>query len=93
MQSLLAESAEPVVLNVWASWCTPCRSEAPLLGKAAEQFEAEVRFIGLDVRDTPRRRINAPKKAFAEAEEAKMPFRELPGQDSSPFQDPRSPSD
>jgi cytochrome c biogenesis protein CcmG/thiol:disulfide interchange protein DsbE len=53
MQDLLEESTEPVVLNVWASWCTPCRSEAPLIGKAAEQFEEEVRFAGLDVRDTP----------------------------------------
>jgi len=53
MQTLIAESAEPIVLNVWASWCTPCRSEAPLLGKAAAQFEDDVRFIGLDVRDTP----------------------------------------
>jgi cytochrome c biogenesis protein CcmG/thiol:disulfide interchange protein DsbE len=53
MQALLAESTEPVVLNVWASWCTPCRSEAPLIGKAAEEFDEEVRFIGLDVRDTP----------------------------------------
>jgi cytochrome c biogenesis protein CcmG/thiol:disulfide interchange protein DsbE len=53
MQVLLAESTEPVVLSVWASWCTPCRSEAPLIGKAAEQFEEDVRFVGLDVRDTP----------------------------------------
>jgi cytochrome c biogenesis protein CcmG/thiol:disulfide interchange protein DsbE len=53
MQDLLEDSAEPVVLNVWASWCTPCRSEAPLVGKAAEQFEGDVRFVGLDVRDTP----------------------------------------
>ncbi len=53
MRTLLAESTEPVVLNVWASWCTPCRSEAPLIGKAAEEFDEEVRFIGLDVRDTP----------------------------------------
>jgi cytochrome c biogenesis protein CcmG/thiol:disulfide interchange protein DsbE len=53
MQQLLADSTEPVVLNVWASWCTPCRSEAPLIGKAAEQFEEDVRFVGLDVRDTP----------------------------------------
>ncbi len=53
MQDLLEESTEPVVLNVWASWCIPCRSEAPLIGKAAEQFGDEVRFVGLDVRDTP----------------------------------------
>ncbi len=53
MQALLVDSTEPVVLNVWASWCTPCRSEAPLIGKAAEQFEDDIRLIGLDVRDTP----------------------------------------
>ncbi len=53
MQTLLTDSTDPVVLNVWASWCTPCRSEAPLIGKAAEEFEDDVRFIGLDVRDTP----------------------------------------
>ena len=45
----LAESTEPVVVNVWASWCVPCRSEAPLLERAAEQ--SAVRFIGLNVRD------------------------------------------
>lgn len=52
MQELLTTSTEPIVLNVWASWCTPCRSEAPLLGKAAREFSDEVRFIGLDVRDS-----------------------------------------
>ena len=53
IQAHLTESTEPVVVNVWASWCTPCRSEAPLIGKAAEQFEEDVLFVGLDVRDTP----------------------------------------
>ena len=31
----------PVVLNVWASWCIPCRSEAPLLARAAEEFSTK----------------------------------------------------
>lgn len=53
VQDLLASSPEPIVLNVWASWCTPCRSEAPLLGRAASEFDDEVAFVGLDVRDTP----------------------------------------
>lgn len=48
---LLETSTEPVVLNVWASWCIPCRSEAPLLSRAATAFDGEVRFVGLDVRD------------------------------------------
>jgi cytochrome c biogenesis protein CcmG/thiol:disulfide interchange protein DsbE len=53
VRDLLASSPEPVVLNVWASWCTPCRSEAPLIGRAASEFDGEVAFVGLDVRDTP----------------------------------------
>lgn len=53
MAQLLAGSTEPIVLNVWASWCTPCRSEAPLLARAAEQFADVVQFVGLNVRDTP----------------------------------------
>ena len=50
---MLAESEEPVVLNVWASWCVPCRSEAPLLSRASERYAGEVRMVGLNVRDTP----------------------------------------
>ncbi len=53
LQSLLADSTEPVVVNVWASWCTPCRSEAPLIGRAATEYADDVLFVGLDVRDTP----------------------------------------
>jgi cytochrome c biogenesis protein CcmG/thiol:disulfide interchange protein DsbE len=48
---LLEESEVPVVLNVWASWCTPCRSEAPLLRRAHAEQGDDVRFVGIDVRD------------------------------------------
>lgn len=51
--TLLEESTMPVVLNVWASWCVPCRSEAPLLSKASNRYRGEVRLIGLNVRDAP----------------------------------------
>lgn len=49
--TLLGASTQPVVLNVWASWCLPCRSEAPLLSRAAVAFADRVRFVGLNVRD------------------------------------------
>lgn len=39
------------VLNVFASWCAPCRAELPVLGQLAEQ--GGVRVVGLDYRDTP----------------------------------------
>ena len=50
--SLLGTSPQPVVVNVWASWCIPCRSEAPLLAGAAESFARDVRFVGINVRDS-----------------------------------------
>ncbi len=52
MTSLLAASERPVVLNVWASWCIPCRSEAPLLETANDRFGADVAFVGVNVRDS-----------------------------------------
>lgn len=43
-----------VVLNVWGSWCAPCRDEAPDLAAVALQTRGSgVRFVGLDVRDSP----------------------------------------
>lgn len=51
LAGLLEAGDRPTVLNVWASWCIPCRSEAPLLREAHRVFGDRVRFIGLDVRD------------------------------------------
>lgn len=41
----------PVVLNVWASWCKPCRVEAPELAASARAHAGTVVFLGLDVQD------------------------------------------
>lgn len=48
-----------VVLNVWGSWCGPCRAEADDLEKAARATrERGVQFLGIDTRD---QRIEAPR--------------------------------
>lgn len=39
------------VLNVWASWCVPCRDEAPLLMTVAA--DPRVRVVGINYKDQP----------------------------------------
>lgn len=52
ISELLEMSEQPVLVNVWASWCVPCRSEAPLIEAAFAAFGDDVRFVGINVRDT-----------------------------------------
>lgn len=50
--SLSDYAGQVVVLNVWGSWCAPCRAEAGYLATAAEKMEsAGVQFVGINVRD------------------------------------------
>ncbi|MBF6593753.1 MAG: TlpA family protein disulfide reductase [Thermaceae bacterium] len=42
---------QPIVLNFWASWCPPCRREAPLLSRYGERYKGRVLFLGLNFRD------------------------------------------
>ncbi len=51
--SLDSFKGQVVVLNVWGSWCPPCRKEAPLLTEAARELAKEdVVFLGINTRDS-----------------------------------------
>ncbi|WP_350280728.1 TlpA disulfide reductase family protein [Kribbella sp. HUAS MG21] len=57
-----------VVLNVWGSWCPPCRKEAPDLVAASKELGPSVQFIGLNTRDLDK----APARKFVK--EFGVPF-------------------
>jgi cytochrome c biogenesis protein CcmG, thiol:disulfide interchange protein DsbE len=48
---LRALRGHPVVVNVWAAWCGPCRVELPVLQRASLGWGRRVAFLGVDLRD------------------------------------------
>lgn len=63
------QAGKVVVLNVWGSWCPPCRKEAPELTAAANELGSSVQFIGLNTRDLD----PAPAKKFVEVFDVPFP--------------------
>ncbi|GAA3443618.1 TlpA family protein disulfide reductase [Planomonospora venezuelensis] len=56
--SLAAHKGKVVVLNFWASWCAPCRAEAPVLKDIAAKTRADgVEFLGVDFKDDKARAL------------------------------------
>jgi thiol-disulfide isomerase/thioredoxin len=58
---------EYAVVNVWASWCSPCRAEEPVLAALTDMYP-EVNFVGILTRDNP---VNA--EAFVRKNKSPYP--------------------
>jgi thiol-disulfide isomerase/thioredoxin len=81
--ALATHKGKVVVLNFWASWCTPCRAEAPVLKDIAAKTKAGgVEFLGVDFKDR-----KAEALAFERSQESGYPsIFDQPGRVALSFQ-------
>ena len=50
---VVLKSRAPVLVDFWAEWCGPCRTLAPIVELAAEQYAGAARVVTLNVDDSP----------------------------------------
>ncbi len=54
LATLIAKSPLPVVIDVWAPWCVPCRSFAPTFERASLEFAGQFVFAKINSEENPR---------------------------------------
>lgn len=52
-QSDVLDADTPVVLDLWAEWCGPCKAMTPLLEAVATELEGKVKVVKLDIQSNP----------------------------------------
>jgi thiol-disulfide isomerase/thioredoxin len=66
--SLADYAGKPVIINFFASWCTPCKKETPLLAKFYRSSHGKVVIIGVDANDEA-----GPAKKFVQGADVTYP--------------------
>ncbi|MEO8466347.1 MAG: thioredoxin [Gammaproteobacteria bacterium] len=46
-------SAEPVLVDFWAQWCTPCKLVGPLVAESAKTYAGRLKVVKLDIDENP----------------------------------------
>ena len=52
--NLYDKIGKPIILNFWATWCPPCKSELPAFDAAAKQYDGEIEFMMINITDGER---------------------------------------
>lgn len=53
-KSEVLESAQPVVVDFFATWCGPCRQMLPIMEELSTEFAGKVKIVKMDVDEAPR---------------------------------------
>lgn len=52
-QNEVLDSSQPVLVDVWAPWCAPCRAVGPAIDEIAEQYDGRVKVGKLNLDENP----------------------------------------
>ena len=77
----LSDTDKPIFINIWATWCGPCRTELPSINSLYEKYEKDIEFILV----SPNESIKILKE-FAKDNNYKLPIYTAIGQTPSQLQ-------
>tara|TARA_A100001037_G_scaffold177527_1_gene159173 strand:- start:14832 stop:15320 length:489 start_codon:yes stop_codon:yes gene_type:complete len=55
LKEIFEENKKPMVINLWATWCTPCLEEMPYFEASHRKHFEKIQFIGINISDSPTR--------------------------------------
>ncbi|MFA5900325.1 MAG: thioredoxin [Hyphomicrobium sp.] len=52
-EQIVLQSAQPVLVDFWTEWCSPCKAMAPALDQVAEEMKGKVKIVKVDIEKNP----------------------------------------